>query len=333
MKTLLRIDASAQLNGSNTRQITDYYEAQWKRANPAGRVTARCLVSAPIPHLTQETIERFQVPGSEHPLSDTLSGELMRADHVLIGSPLYNFTLPSTLKAYFDHVVRSGRTFELREGRFRGLLGGKSATIVTSRGGTGAEGHRDDFQTPYLPAILEFIGIGPIDVVALEGTALGEGARAAALERARRRIDQLLGRPSQPAWHGNLTEADQGQISVLRAGQADAIVAGNAQAYAALCTEDIQLLIPGHDVVSGREAFLQAERTLFQGNAVASFRKFPFRVEGSGDLAVETGYQEVVMNRHEDARGVFSTRQKYTHVFRRTERGWRFALLMSNPME
>jgi FMN-dependent NADH-azoreductase len=204
VKTLLRIDASARLDGSTTRHLTEYFQARWKEANPEGRVIARCLASHPIPHLDQETVERFHVAGSAHSLSDGLIDELRRADHVLIGTPLYNFTLPSTLKAYLDHVVRAGYTFERRDGKYRGLLHGKRATVVTSRGGTSAPGGADDFQTPYLTAILAFIGIDPVDMVALEGTASGRDARETALERARQRVDALWGRPRPAARAGSV---------------------------------------------------------------------------------------------------------------------------------
>ena len=131
MKTLLRIDASVRINGSNTCALTDYFQARWQKANPEGDVIRRCLASDPIPHLSNEMIEAFQQasgPSQRTSLSDTLIDELRRADHVLVGSPLYNLTLPSTLKAYFDHVVRSGATFEVRRGNYRGLLNGRSAS-------------------------------------------------------------------------------------------------------------------------------------------------------------------------------------------------------------
>ncbi|NER82089.1 MAG: hypothetical protein F6K42_21520 [Leptolyngbya sp. SIO1D8] len=124
MKTLLRIDASVRIEGSNTRTLTDYFQSQWLNANPGGSVIRRSLDSDPIPHISNETIKAFQPSNkqaSRRSISDTLIDELQKADHLLIGSPLYNLTLPSTLKAYFDHVVRSGFTFEVRDGTYQGL--------------------------------------------------------------------------------------------------------------------------------------------------------------------------------------------------------------------
>ena len=335
MKTLLRIDASIRLNGSNTRALTDYFQRKWLGAHPGGSVIRRCLVSDPIPHVSNETIEAFrqseQLKGST--LSDTLIGELKSADHLLIGSPLYNLTIPSSLKAYFDHIVRSGATFDVQQGNYLGLLNGKGATVITARGGKSSPEYTDDFQTDYLRTILAFMGIDPVEIVALEGTTLDKETKEQALFCARQQVDGLFDRTDAPVWQGEFSDNDKQQIRCLRTSQADAIAIGDAQAYSKLCTDDIQLLIPSRDVVSGRTAFLEVEEKLFSSANFASFRKFPFHIERSGNLAIEIGRQEVVMHKYHRADGVFSARQKYTHVFRLTPEGWRFALLMSNPSE
>ncbi len=144
MKTLLRIDASIRINGSNTRILTDYFQSQWLSNNPGGKVIHRCLASSPLPHVSDQTIKAFQhsdQQSSGRTLSDTLIDELKRADHLLIGRPLYNLTLPSTLKAYFDHIVRPGLTFEVQQGNYRGLLNGK-------------EGKRPSYQSFKQPVIV-----------------------------------------------------------------------------------------------------------------------------------------------------------------------------------
>lgn len=337
MKTLLRIDASVRVDGSNTRILTDYFQNKWLSANPSGSVIQRCLSSNPVPHISNETIEAFQHSSgtsSGSTLSDTLIDELKKADHLLIGSPLYNFTLPSTLKAYFDHIVRSGFTFEVRQGTYRGLLNGKEATVITARGGKSSLEYEDDFQTAYLRAVLSLIGINSVDIIALEGTALDHESKEKALSYGKQQVDWLFDRMHTLVWQGEFTEKDKQQIGYLRVGQADAIVQGNADAYAELCTDDIQLLIPSHDVISGRAAFLNAEKALFSNAKFAHFQKFPFHIERSGNLAFEIGRQKVTMHEHDSrSNGVFSTYQKYTHIFRLTSQGWRFAVLMSNPSE
>jgi FMN-dependent NADH-azoreductase len=338
MPTLLRIDASARSDGSHTRALADRFQARWQAQHSQGVVIRRCLAGEPVPHLSDATIHAFQqadpAASAATGLSDTLIDELRRADHVLISSPLYNLNVPSPLKAYFDHVVRAGLTFAAEAAGYRGLLAGKRATVITARGGLKSGGEADDFQSPYLKAILAFIGIAAVDVVALEGTAMAEPVRQKALACARQQVDRLFGQEDHaPRWIGEFSDEDKRQIDALRAAQADAIVRGDAPAYAELCADDIQLLIPGRGVVSGRSAFLAAEQELFGRAAFAGFRKTPLGIERGGSLAVETGLQEIAMATDENRDGVCATRQKYTHVFRRCGSQWRFAVLMSNPCE
>ncbi|PKM17873.1 MAG: hypothetical protein CVV11_17345 [Gammaproteobacteria bacterium HGW-Gammaproteobacteria-15] len=136
-----------------------------------------------------------------------------------------------------------------------------------------------------------------------------------------------------PLWQGEFSEQDKHDIEQLRAGQAAAIVAGDASVYAELCHDDIQLLIPSKELVSGKTAFLQVEQALFRSASFIGFEKQPALVVRSGDLAYEVGVQQVQIKNQADAAGVYSARQKYTHIFRRTSQGWRFAVLMSNPNE
>lgn len=338
MQTLLRIDASARSDGSHTRSLADYFQAKWCDAYPEGGVIRRSLADNPVPHLTDALIQAFQAPdhsrSADGHLSDTLIEELRSADHVLIGSLLYNLNVPSPLKAYFDHVVRSGITFAAEPDGYRGLLTGKRATVIAGRGGMASGTGMDDFQSPYLKAILAFIGIEAVDIVTLEGTAMPDPIRQKALACATQQVDRLFDRDGAcPRWIGEFSEEDVRQINALRGGQADAIVKGDARAYSELCAEDIRLLIPGHQALVGRTAFLEAEEHLFRHATFASFRKKPVSVERSGSLAVEVGLQEVAMADDGNKGGVYASRQKYTHVFRLSESGWRFAVLMSNPCE
>ncbi|HEX2101592.1 MAG TPA: nuclear transport factor 2 family protein [Candidatus Synoicihabitans sp.] len=128
-----------------------------------------------------------------------------------------------------------------------------------------------------------------------------------------------------PQWIGAFTPEDRAQIEALRLGQAAAIETGDADAYARLCADDIHLMLPGRDIVAGREQLHQFQAALFRETKYDGMRKFPVRVERSGDLAVEIGRQELAAKT-----GTFAGKQKYTHVMRRTSDGWRFAVLMSN---
>lgn len=338
MPTLLRIDASARSEGSHTCALADHVQARWQALHPEGAVIRRSLADAPVPHLNEATIMAFQQAdrsaNDAASLSDALVEELRRADHVLISSPLYNLNVPSPLKAYFDHVVRAGVTFAAEPDGYKGLLAGRRATVISGRGGMTTDAGTDDFQTPYLRAILAFIGIEAVDVIALEGTAMPEPIRDRALARARRQVDRLFRTENEgPNWIGDFSAEDRRQIDALRAGQAEAIVRGDARAYGDLCADDIRLLIPGRGIISGRDAFLAAEQALFSHATFADFRKTPLSIERDGSLAVEVGLQEIAMAGDGSEGGVYSARQKYTHVFRLSESGWRFAVLMSNPCE
>ncbi len=179
MKTLLRIDCSSRTVGSHSRALADYFEENWKAANPKGIIIYRDLVKHQLPHIQNDTIEGFYTP-LEHKspeskkataLSDELIAELKSADDILISSPLYNLNIPSNLKAYLDQTVRIGHTFNINENGYYGLLEGKSAYLVTAKGGIykGTFMEPYDFQEPYLRAILGHMGIKVQGLFSLEG--------------------------------------------------------------------------------------------------------------------------------------------------------------------
>jgi FMN-dependent NADH-azoreductase len=358
MKTLLRIDTSARTQGSHSRALTGHYQTRWLAAHPGGRVIPRDLARDPIPHLDQATIDALYAAkssGSPSPasaLSDTLIAELFSVDAIVIGAPLYNSGIASTLKAYLDHVVRSGRTFSMdAQGNFTGLLTGKTVTIVTARGGSVADSNTadaSDFQTPYLTSILAFIGLTDVTQIRLAGTALPGAQRDENLARARAQIDALFTSDrsattaaannnnsasfsAEPEWIGPFTTDDRRAISELRAAQAAAVATGDVERYTSLVADDVHWMFPGRDVVTGRTRFLEAQRNLRNGSAkILSMRKTPLRVERAGNLAIEIGRQELVVAPSENSKPTYPPQQKYTHIFRKTPAGWRFAVLMSN---
>jgi FMN-dependent NADH-azoreductase len=336
MKTLLRLDSSVRLSGSNTRTLTSYYETAWLNKNPAGEVIRRCLVRDDIPHLTDEILNDFVTPytnDNDDSLSNQLISELKKADHLVIGSPLYNLSLPSSLKAYFDHVVRSTATFEVKDGHYSGLLRNISATIITARSGASSANHDDDYQTSYLKAVLNFMGVVNIDIIAVECTGFDDEEIQNSMLDAKQKIDESFSCDNEPEWLGSFSDSDKQEISYLRTAQSKAIIDGDAARYAELCTDDIQLLIPLYDVISGIESFLKTEQTVFSNIKFDNFIKHPLKVERSGNIAIEIGRQKVQMKNTNDNKGVFSSIQKYTHVFRKTDNGWRLAILMSNQSE
>lgn len=319
MDTLLRIDCSLRAGGSYSRRLADRFETCWREAHPGGRRIARDLGVEPVPHLDAASHPRLKEAGG---ISDRLIDELEAADGLLIACPVYNFGIPSSLKAWFDHVVRPGRTVTVTPQGYAGLMTGKEAIVMLAQGAeepAGAEGP----VAAHLRALLAFIGIDAVEVVGLDGTAGPAEDAARRLEEALERVDRIR---SSPAWLGDFTAEDRRQIDALRDGQARAIEAGDAAAYAGLCAGDVRLMLPGSDLVAGVGALRAAETLMFAATTFTSFRKTPERIRRSGDLAVETGRQDVGTGRG-------TSRQKYLHVMRRTPEGWRFTVLMSNASE
>ena len=224
MNTLLRIDAGARLNGSQSRNIADYYQKQWEEKHPRGRVKNRDLGLEPLPHLSNTMIQAFHEAGDKPSpataLSDSLIEELKEAEHVLISSPLYNLSLPSPLKSYFDYVVRYGLTVRLEGEKHIGLLSGTGATIITTRGGLSSHDVSDDFQTDYLKAILTFMGVGPIEIVVQEGTSLPAEERTSRLKLAEQKVDALFRNVPEPVWLGQISSEDKQELTRLREKQA-----------------------------------------------------------------------------------------------------------------
>ena len=199
MKTLLQIQASIFSNGGQSSRLAERFVSQWRAANPGAEVITRDLARDPVPHLTAERFQAFLAKPEERTLqqdadaaySDTLIDELKRADVIVLGLPMYNFGLPSSLKAYFDHIARAGRTFSYTEKGPVGLLTGKKAYVFATRGGLYAGGALDT-QTPYVRDFLRFLGINDVEFVYAEGLGMGDAAKNAALAKAENAIGSLI---------------------------------------------------------------------------------------------------------------------------------------------
>lgn len=329
--TLFRLDASPRIHGSRSRALGDHFEQRWRSAHPDGHIIRRCLATQPVPLLDQATIAAFMGSdeGATAALSDTLIGELTAATEVLVTSPLHNFSMPASLKAWIDQVIRHGRTFAWGATGPTGMLTGRAAWLVTTRGGSSAA--TDDFQVPTLETALAFMGI-EIAATVVVGDQANVEAAPLRFTSACHEIDGWLG-VSQPEWIGTASPADQRELAALRVAQLTALTSGDAETYATLCTDDIRLLLPGMALVAGLSDFLAVEKRLLSSAPRPRFSKRPERVVVSGDLAVETGWQAVLGPKTAQPgtpAPLVSGPQKYTHVFRRTAAGWRFAVLMSN---
>ena len=140
MATLLRIDASARKSESISRALADQVHAQWAKANPNGRIITRDLAKLSLPHITETTIRGFYASEmntelkSATRLSDELIDELLAADEILLSTPMYNFSVPSSLKAYIDQIVRINRTFAVADGQLQGLVPDKRVYLVLAEG-------------------------------------------------------------------------------------------------------------------------------------------------------------------------------------------------------
>ncbi len=189
-KTILHIDASARRKGSATRELSDRIV---KHLN-AGRIIRRDLAT-PLPLLTEDWIaanftpadQRDEVQRDQLSLSDDLVTELQQADTIVIGLPIYNFSVPAAFKAWIDLVARVGLTFSYTENGPKGLLEGKRAVLAIASGGT-AVGSDIDFATNYAKHVLGFIGIHNVDVVAADRMALDAEAT---LNNARQAVSEL----------------------------------------------------------------------------------------------------------------------------------------------
>lgn len=191
MHTLLRIDSSSRHDGSWSRRIGDDLVAHLAPE----RTIRRDLATMPAPHISLATVGAFfSDPATHGPedrqataLSDALIAEIEAADDILITVPMYNFGVPSALKAWIDQVVRIGRTFRFDGESFAGLLQGKRAFVVIAYGAAGYAGdfRPADFVAPYLSFVLNFIGITDVTVIPVEGINMGRGDTAEAEARAR----------------------------------------------------------------------------------------------------------------------------------------------------
>jgi FMN-dependent NADH-azoreductase len=198
MTTLLQINASIHADHGQSSQLATQFVQAFSRNHPDSRVVLRDLAGDTVPHLSAERFAAFlAAPGersaAQHDVvaySDTLIDELKQADVIVLGLPMYNFGVPSQLKAYFDHIARAGETFRYTANGPVGLLTGKKAYIFAARGGLYA-GSALDTQTSYVRDFLRFVGIEDIEFVYAEGLALSAHAKAAGLASAVAQIERL----------------------------------------------------------------------------------------------------------------------------------------------
>lgn len=198
MSNVLIIESSARQQGSFSRQLTQQFVSQWQAAHPADQVTLRDLALNPVPHLDAKLLGGWMKPEAQRNAdeqsslqrSNELTDELLAADVLMLAAPMYNFAIPSTLKAWLDHVLRAGVTFKYTETGPQGLLTGKKAYVLTARGGLYA-GSTSDHQEPYLRQVLAFVGIHDVTFIHAEGMNLGGDFQEKGLNQAKASLSAI----------------------------------------------------------------------------------------------------------------------------------------------
>ncbi len=197
MTNLLQINAS--INNGQSSRLADLFVAAFRGSRPGAKVVKRDVAAnEPVPHLNGELFaaliakpeERNAAQHGVVAYSDALINELQQADVIVLGLPMYNFGVPSQLKAYFDHIARAGVTFKYTDKGPVGLLTGKKAYVFAARGGLYA-GSPLDTQTGYVRDFLRFIGIGDVEFVYAEGLNVSPEHKEAGLAKAVAEIARL----------------------------------------------------------------------------------------------------------------------------------------------
>src|ERR1700722_17850885 len=198
MTTLLQINASIHADHGQSTQLASKFVQAFAHTHPGAQIIRRDLASDTVPHLSAERFAAFLSKPEQRSAaqsdvvaySDALIAELKQADIIVLGLPMYNFGVPSQLKAYFDHIARAGETFRYTATGPVGLLTGKKAYVFAARGGLYA-GSALDTQTSYVRDFLRFLGIEDIEFVYAEGLHLGAETKAAGLAGAAAQIERL----------------------------------------------------------------------------------------------------------------------------------------------
>jgi FMN-dependent NADH-azoreductase len=199
MTTLLQINASINTGNGQSSQLANQFVAAFRKRRPDAKIVVRDVAAADsVPHLNAERFGAFittpeERSAAQHAVvaySDALIDELKQADVIVIGLPMYNFGVPSQLKAYFDHIARAGVTFKYSEKGPVGLLTGKKVYVFAARGGLYA-GTPMDTQTSYVRDFLRFLGMADVEFIYAEGLAISPESKEAGLAKAVAEIARL----------------------------------------------------------------------------------------------------------------------------------------------
>lgn len=185
---LLQIDSSALGANSASRELTAAIVARLNAKHPHLTLRYRDLDREPLPHLTGSALSRVDAQAAA--AGDAALDEFLAADVLVIGAPMYNFSIPSTLKAWIDRIAVAGKTFRYGPNGPEGLARGKRVIVASTRGGVHGNGPMD-FQENYLRTLFGFLGITDIEFVRAEGLAMSTHNRAELLREAAERFEAL----------------------------------------------------------------------------------------------------------------------------------------------
>lgn len=201
---LLHVDSSVLGGHSVSRQLTAEVVADWRKLHPNTTVEYLDLAVDTPNHFSADALgikvgvqaEPTEAQRRENEVSERLVSQFLAADVIVVGAPLYNFTVPTQLKAWIDRLAQTGRTFKYTDKGAVGLATGKTVIVASSRGGmysTSEGGQAMEHQESYLKVIFGFFGITDVRFVRAEGVGMGDAAKAAALQAARADIAVAIG--------------------------------------------------------------------------------------------------------------------------------------------
>jgi FMN-dependent NADH-azoreductase len=186
--TILHLDASILGEQSASRSLGAAIVSRLAATNPAARLVHRDLAADPLPHLDGAALAGSDPDAAAR--DEAVLQEFLDADVVVLGAPMYNFSIPSQLKAWIDRIAVAGRTFRYTADGPEGLAGGKRVIVAASYGGA-HDGAGSDFVAPYLRQLFGFLGVERVEFVTAQGLAVSPEARTAAIAAARERIEAL----------------------------------------------------------------------------------------------------------------------------------------------
>ncbi|MCB1713879.1 MAG: NAD(P)H-dependent oxidoreductase [Candidatus Competibacteraceae bacterium] len=199
MTKILQINSSLFAEQGVSSTLADQFVQGWLEREPDSQLQKRDLSAQPVPHLDSDRLSALMTPAEQRSpaqqamvdYADELINEVQQADVLVLGLPMYNFSVPSTVKAWFDHIARAGVTFRYTDNGPEGLLHGKKAYVFTTRGGR----HRnrpEDNQVPLVATFLAFLGITDVEFIYAEGLNMGDEHKRQGLAAASNCIETLL---------------------------------------------------------------------------------------------------------------------------------------------